>query len=171
VQLDPLQLGFNFAKELSTQLITLSTGLLALSVTFTKDILKTIPKEKERGLKAAWAVHLLSIVFGIWTLMALTGTLVPLQSRPPGTVIVLAGNVRGPAMGQVIAFFLGTLLLVYIYGSSSSKQTEEEYDVIIPEIAALPGELTKRKADRWELVAFSAKDDTHLIVLLKRLKS
>src|SRR5258708_35945735 len=80
---DPAQLGITFAKELATQLITLSTGVLALSATFTKDILKTIPAGKERVLHAAWGVHILAIIFGVWSLPGITGTLLPLDGVRP----------------------------------------------------------------------------------------
>ncbi len=86
-QFDPTTLGFNFAKDLAIQLITLSTGLLALSVTFTKEIVKTLSNVREVILRISWGFHMLSIVFGVWTLMALTGTLMPVQPNAPGKVL------------------------------------------------------------------------------------
>src|SRR5438034_4510306 len=116
LQFDPVQLGFTFAKELATQLISLSTGILALSVTFAKDVLKTpLTNRKETLLRIGWGGHLLSISLGVWTLMALTGTLMPLHGRAPNAPWELAANVRCPAALQVILFVAGTILLVFAY--------------------------------------------------------
>jgi hypothetical protein len=170
MEIDQVQLGFTFAKELATQLITLSTGLLALSVAFTKDILKSIPKGREQLLKSAWGVHLASICCGVWTLMALTGTLMPLHADPAGSPLAFAGNVRIPAIGQVSLFVLGTLFLVLVYGTSSLKHDEEEFRVAVLAPAALTTELNALKADNWEFVAFSAQGGANITVLLKRSK-
>jgi hypothetical protein len=170
-QFDPVQLGFTFAKELATQLITLSTGLLALSVTFTKDILKTIPKGSNVALRIAWGAHLASMLCGVWTLMALTGTLMPVQPRPSGSSLTLAGNVRMPATGQVLLFLLGTLLLVIVYGRGPGRQAEDEFQVIVVAPGALAKELGRLKADRWEFAAFSTQDPANITVLLKRSRS
>ncbi len=73
------KLAFTFAKEIATTLITLSTGLLTLSVTYAKEILKGVPKSKEGTMKSAWGLHILSMFFGVVALMALTGALMPLD--------------------------------------------------------------------------------------------
>jgi|ERR1700728_1622731 len=96
MQTDAVQLAFNFAKEIATQLITLSTGLLALSIAFTKDILQGVPKGKERRLKAAWGVLIVSIVCGVWTLSALTGTLMPVNPSDRPNPLQFKSNVRIP---------------------------------------------------------------------------
>lgn len=171
MQFDPVQLGFTFAKELATQLITLSTGLLALSIAFTKDILKAIPKGKGLLLKSAWGVHLASIVFGILTLMALTGTLMPVHTRAVSAALVFEGNVRIPAGCQVLLFLLGTVLLVIVYGGSSFNQGEEEFRMVVLPLGALANELNALKVDHWELVGFSAHGAADVAVLLKRTKS
>src|SRR5262245_445195 len=65
------ELAFQFAKELSTQLITISSALIGVSVTFIKD-LKT---DEPRWLRISWGFYIVSIIFGVWHLMALTGAL------------------------------------------------------------------------------------------------
>src|SRR5690242_15711220 len=113
MQMDRVQLGFNFAKDLATQLITLSTGLLALSATFTKDIFNKRPSSSERFLKTAWVSLVVSIVFGVWTFSALTGTLMPVgPSNMPSLVSGFGGNVRVPAALQVATFLIGTVVLL-----------------------------------------------------------
>jgi hypothetical protein len=168
MQFDPTTLGFNFAKDLAVQLITLSTGLLALSATFTKEILKTISKSREMLLRISWIVHVIAIVGGVWTLMALTGTLMPAAPKAPGTPFQFGSNVRVPAGLQVILFLLGTILLLVVYGSGSAKPREEEFRVITEPPDELAAALKSLKVDRWELVSFSAQDSKIVVALLKR---
>jgi len=108
---DQLKLAFQFASELTKQLITLATGILALSVTFTKDILKSVPARGRYALFISWILFLLSIIAGIITLAALTGSLAPLRGPSRG----LGSNVRIPSGIQIITFVLGTILLA-LYG-------------------------------------------------------
>lgn len=74
--------GFNFTVDLTKQLITLSTGILALSITFIKDILKSDRNVVTRKLTTSWIIYLLSITSGIWTMMALTGTVFEATCKP-----------------------------------------------------------------------------------------
>jgi hypothetical protein len=117
-----VQLGFEFAKEIATQLITLSTGLLALTVTFTKDVLKLVPGSQRWWLMGAWVLHLVAIVFGVWALMGLTGTLMPLTPDETALeALAFGSNVRLPAAFQIISFALGTASMV-VYGVVSLWQ-------------------------------------------------
>lgn len=81
--MDPLA-GFNSASELATQLITLATGILALSITFVKDVVKNGSVVKW-PLKTAWFIYLLSIVLGMWVLMAVTGSIFRVVSNSTST--------------------------------------------------------------------------------------
>lgn len=169
MDMDPIQLGFTFAKEVATQLITLSTGILALSATFTKDILKTIPTGKERMLHAAWAVHIVSVVFGVWSLLAITGTLMPLdgiRSNP----LQLGSNVRMPALGQILSFLVGTAMLVMVHGTKTEKGGEEFKLAEFADGVVLGDELTRLKSERWDVIAFSVQE-SRFLVLLSRPKS
>jgi hypothetical protein len=108
---DSLQLGFEFASELSKQIITLATGILALTITFHKDVLEGRPRRGDRLLATAWIALLLAVSFGIWHLMALTGHLVS-----PAGASGIGPSARLPAALQVIAFAAG-LGLVIAYGA------------------------------------------------------
>jgi hypothetical protein len=119
--MDPVQTGFQFASDLAKQLITLSTGILALSITFTKDIVKTLPDRAVRRLKTAWILLLLSILFGIWTMMALTGTLMPIQPSDTRAPLNFGLNVRAPAAAQILAF-LGGVVFIISYGGISLRE-------------------------------------------------
>jgi hypothetical protein len=68
--------AFDFAADLTKQLITLSTGIVTITLLLSKDFVGP------RLLAlAAWSFYLLSTVFGLWVLMALTGTLAPLKEK------------------------------------------------------------------------------------------
>jgi len=109
--------AFDFAADLTKQLITLSTGIVTITLLLSKDL--TAP----RWLAvAAWTFYLLSTVFGLWALMALTGTLAPLKKNParPANAehqeFEIGRNVRIPSTLQVLIFGIATLLtLGYVF--------------------------------------------------------
>ena len=110
---DRVKLGFDYAKEIATQLITLSTAFLALTITFTKEFLAANPTGGRGWLTAAWILHCIAICCGVWSLLALTGTLMPLT--PDHRLLrelTLASNVRTPAFLQIVSFAIGTIVMV-----------------------------------------------------------
>jgi hypothetical protein len=86
---EQVKLGFEFAKGLSEQLITISTGILALSITFTKDLVDRIPPRGTIFLGISWLLFVISIVCGLDHLSALTGQLAP-RDPPAAQVGVTA---------------------------------------------------------------------------------
>lgn len=73
--------GFASANDLAKQLITLATGILALSITFIKDVLKNNGQVITWPLKSAWVLYLFSMVSGIWEMMAITGSIFAIASN------------------------------------------------------------------------------------------
>lgn len=63
---------FEFAQEYTDQILTLSTGLLGLTILVTKDV---APGRAYRKLVTCWVMLVLSMCFGILALGALTGEL------------------------------------------------------------------------------------------------
>ena len=135
--------GFTSTAELAKQLITLSTGILALSITFIKDILKnTNASIITWSLKVSWITYLLSITFGIWTMMALTGTIFEITcdatrkgcnpnflneySFPYDT------NISFPLGFQILTFLLATIFLI-VFGAQTLRtkvRSEIQLDTI-----------------------------------------
>jgi hypothetical protein len=112
---------FDFASDVTKQLITLSTGVVALTITFSKDILGGVAEDKvnvffffwkvkeTQLLASAWLVYLISIVFGIVALMALTGSL----ERPRGsTDSVYTPNIVIPSVAQILLFLAATFAVI-----------------------------------------------------------
>src|SRR5690349_24318812 len=105
--------GFQSATDLAKQLITLATSSLALSVTFTKDIIKTNVPVVTWPLKIAWVSWLASVCFGIWTMMALTGMIFKVtEAADASKPVTYAASVSIPALLQILTFLLGIALLI-----------------------------------------------------------
>lgn len=76
----PTEKSFDFAASVSKQLISLSTAVIAIMLTFGKNLLGDhIGTDYNCWLIAAWILFLVSTVFGILTLMALAGSLAKFQ--------------------------------------------------------------------------------------------
>jgi len=101
------ELAFQFAKEVSTQLITLSSALIGLSVTFIKDF----QSESPGWLRASWLLYIASIVFGVLALLTLTGTLETL-ALPASAFGGFYPSTRITAGAQIVSFVLGTVCLI-----------------------------------------------------------
>lgn len=96
--------AFEFAQETIKQILTFSTGIVALTVTFLKDIL---PAGTDTGLlEVAWGLYIASILFGLLSLMSLTGTL----GSAAGTVN--STGIRIIAGAQALLFFFAMAFTV-----------------------------------------------------------
>ncbi|MGH7696780.1 MAG: hypothetical protein ACRENH_17455 [Gemmatimonadaceae bacterium] len=105
-----MQKAFDFAQESTKQFIALSTGIIAVSITFSKDFVSTVDGSAKVLAVVSWGFFLFSVFCGLWVLMALTGTLEP---NDPNTKPSIRGkNVTIPAGLQSLTFFIGLLLTV-----------------------------------------------------------
>jgi hypothetical protein len=75
--------AFDFAADTTKQLITISTAIITLTVSFSKDILGGAADSTKIFLIWTWAIFIASIIFGLATLMALTGRLLPMKKSAP----------------------------------------------------------------------------------------
>lgn len=130
--------SFDFAADVSKQLITLSTAIITVTITFSKDVLGGAV-EYRYWLLAAWIAFIFTILCGIWTLMALTGTLEPIENSENGASIN-GKNIRFPAILQIL-FFIAALALTITYGFKSinedtndKKSTENVYNREFPRV-------------------------------------
>jgi hypothetical protein len=100
------------ASTLTGQLITVSSGLLAFTVTFgEKFTLKGADINVPLPLKISWVCFAVSILLGFWTLMAVTGTLTEID-RAVAERNPERWNIRVPAMAMFGVFFLGVIFLI-----------------------------------------------------------
>ena len=103
--------AFASAADTSKQLITLATGVLALEITFAKDVILKPDATAKCLIGVSWILLLLSVAAGVWTLLALTGSLG--QGTPLTPQAISGSNVRIPAMLQILLFLGGLLLTVW----------------------------------------------------------
>jgi ABC-type uncharacterized transport system permease subunit len=105
--------AFDFASETTKQMITLSTAVIGITITFRKDIVADVSGWGKAVLAASWFFYLVSIVLGIGTLMNLAGNL----ERPQGAErSIYAGSIRLLGGVQAVAFALAILLTI-IFGA------------------------------------------------------
>jgi hypothetical protein len=107
-----IRLAFTLAKELTTQLITLATGIITVTATFARDYGKPGDKASHRSLLLAWVLYLLSILLGILTWMALVGVLTSLDGTGAKTFRQFPDNARMLAGLQIVFFFAATCFLL-----------------------------------------------------------
>jgi hypothetical protein len=103
--------AFASASDTSKQLITLATGVLALEITFAKDVILKLDATAKYLVGASWILLLLSVTAGVWTLLALTGTLGQGTALKPKAIS--GSNIRIPAILQILLFLGGLLLTVW----------------------------------------------------------
>jgi hypothetical protein len=118
-----LKKAFDFAADSTKQLIGLSTGIVALTITFAKDILGGLGPWLRVTLAIAWLIYLLSILFGSWALLALTGTLEPKGKEDKKPASIRGPNVTIPSFLQILTFLLSTLLIIIVASAGSCHAT------------------------------------------------
>ena len=108
-----LQKTFDYAIDLTKQLLTLGTAVIAVTVTIGKDI----QTGRHGLLLIALVGYLISIICGILTLYALMTEFAPhRQDRRDALPSIGSWRVRGPSLLQIVTFALGTAFLVaYAY--------------------------------------------------------
>jgi hypothetical protein len=111
---DQTEKAFDFAQESTKQILTLATGIIALTITFSKDFLSSVPDGAKRYALWSWGLFLISILFALWTLNALTGSL---SKKEPS---IYSRNITIPSILQIISF-LGGLILTVIFGIKAAS--------------------------------------------------
>ena len=106
------RVAFEFASAVLKQIITLSTGIIVLTISFVKDLLGSSPGIYVKYVMGfAWVLYFVAIICGVLALMAITGTIAPkTKSVRPPTIwepsIVLYSNC------QVFSFLLATAAVI-----------------------------------------------------------
>jgi hypothetical protein len=121
--------AFDFAADLTKQLITLAAGIITVTVTFSTDV----PDLSRRWAFAAWLAFLISVISGLVTLMSLTGNL-QLSRTTKAEPNIYDTKITWPSRIQVFAFLLGVVLTMafgYISLKSDTKQPKEPSGFIL----------------------------------------
>ena len=118
--------GLKAALDTTKQVITLSTGVIALTLTFLEKIVQPqadAARHVPTALKYSWIGFGLAIVFAIWTLLAITGTMNAVDRKTRGGTLTSAQahaadlladgtNVRIPALAMLACFALSIALVI-----------------------------------------------------------
>ena len=99
--------AFDYAVELTKQLITLATAIITAVVTLF-DKAHVDAKLGGYGIKTALIIYLVSVIFGIFTLMALIGNAAGNATSP------YTPNLRFFSGVQIVLFLLATLWIVIV---------------------------------------------------------
>ncbi len=98
--------AFDFAADITKQLITVAAAIVTLTVTFSKDT----PAEARSLAFRAWCAFAVSIFFGFLSLMSLTAEL---QPKPTGTTAA-AGNPAPSIWKKNIIIFSTLQMLAFL---------------------------------------------------------
>jgi hypothetical protein len=109
---DRAKAAFSTAVEVVKNVLTLSTGVLVLGMTFTKELSPNPTLTQVRILEASWCFLFLAMLFGVLTLMALTGTIGKTSQIAASSIY--NRNIRIP-MGIQFIFFLAGIALTVAY--------------------------------------------------------
>ena len=104
--------AFDFAESATKQLITLATGFIALTITFYEKFGGSDASVCFTGMIVSWIALGVSVLFGVWTLLALTGNLGDGKIADNDRTIYTS-NVRLPSIIQIIAFVVGLAAAIY----------------------------------------------------------
>jgi hypothetical protein len=107
--------AFDLVTEITKQVLTLSTGIIAITITFVKDFASHASPTAKDLLAWSWFIYAVSILFGMLTLMASAGVQAKATSHgaggsPPPSIN--ASNIRLLGGIQLLAFFIAIVLTV-----------------------------------------------------------
>jgi hypothetical protein len=102
--------AFDFALSTTKQVVSLSTGILALTVTFFKDIVSEAGDAAVYALVLSWVLFLVSLIAGVVTMMSLAGYLE--QTEDKEQLSIYEGPIRIYSGVQITAFLFGMLSAV-----------------------------------------------------------
>ena len=103
--------------DVAKLVISLAAATIAFTVTFTKEAGGVLPRSLAELLMLclAWALLLISVGFGIWTLLALIEVLEASASASPPSPTIRSRRVTFPFRLQLLAFAAGEAAIV-VYG-------------------------------------------------------
>jgi hypothetical protein len=116
---DAAKKAFDFAQTVTTQILTLATAIVGLTVTFLDGKLKAYSSCTRLLLELGWLAFIVSIVAGVFTLMSLAGNLERPNAGKGAAPSIYAGNIRLFATCQVV-FFLIALGFTIAFGWSAA---------------------------------------------------
>jgi hypothetical protein len=156
-----LLLGFQLANEHAKQLITLSTGVLAITITFLGSR-PFLTARWRQWLIATWVFHTISAVAGVFAMSALTGQLLP-SGGQEHKLLDIGSGARLFAAIQFFSFMFGTFAML-VFGirvlphalapgthpaARAALHAQKPAVLDIVPLPAGPVEAERRRSVRW----------------------
>jgi hypothetical protein len=110
---DQAKQAFTAVSDWTKQILTLSTGIVTLTIAFADKIFGALSTPEKAFLYSGWVIYAIAILAGVMVLGALAGALGKTSDLKAEDVY--GWNVRLFAMIQLGGFFFGTVALV-IFG-------------------------------------------------------
>ena len=129
---EPTKKAFDFAADVTKQLITVASAVVTVTVTFSKDT----PVAARNWAYGAWSCFLLSILLGFGALMCMTGELQPKVNHGVGkeNPSVWKGNITFFSIAQIGVFLLAIGLTAF-FGKVAMQSAAK------PQIEAQPQQI------------------------------
>jgi hypothetical protein len=103
--------AFDYARGLTTQLLTLSTGIIAVTLTFAKNFLNGATGSARNCLAFGWLAFVISILAGLIAWMGMVSQLSPCNSQQDKAPSIWDLAVQVPAIIQCLCFFAAVALI------------------------------------------------------------
>lgn len=154
-------------RDLTKQLLTLASGILALTITFLEKVLTEVSGWGQVLLATSWGLYIVSILAGIGALMGIAGTLYCREnpddetrcqsSGEPLPTTIYAGTVRWPGRIQVLGFLIATACLIGV-GLIDVNLTERDTDNESPQTTSATLTDSSRSTTRHQPSALASPD-------------
>jgi hypothetical protein len=109
--------AFDLGHDVTKQLVTLATAIVALTITFIHDLAANAWATAIHFVEGAWLAYLVSIPFGIMTLLQLAGNL-ETEAKPS----IYRGGILIASRIQIACFVLATALTT-VFGMKAHHNT------------------------------------------------
>ncbi|MCH8564633.1 hypothetical protein LTH96_02605 [Nesterenkonia sp. LB17] len=104
--------AFDLVVEITKQVLTLSTGVIAISVAFLTDVARNSGDLVRWLLGVSWIVFLVAVIFGMLTLMAAAGIQREAAVEGAAAPTIDSRNLKRLGGVQLISFGVALLLLM-----------------------------------------------------------
>jgi hypothetical protein len=105
--------AFDQVNEITKQVLTLATGIVAITLTFSKDFATHETSFAKDVLAWSWGVYVVSIIFGFMTLMASAGLQQAAdEGTNPAAPSINSGNLRWLGGAQLLIFLIALIMTV-----------------------------------------------------------
>ena len=111
---EKMKVAFEHARTIVQQVVTLSTSIILVTIAFSKNFVEANNYVSQTLAISSCVVCLLSILFGIWTLMVITSTINPKDNGKDTKPSIWDIGIRVRAGIQIGLFGIGLFLTIVL---------------------------------------------------------